>query len=109
VPTRLCSEPTCASPATYRGRCAEHARTTNRETHRNRVVYASSRWKYLRRAVLSEQPLCACGCGRLSEDIDHITPIDAGGGAYDRTNLQGLTHACHSAKTRKEQAWPPTQ
>lgn len=103
MPTRLCQESSCSNPATYRGRCAEHARQVNRTTHRNKHIYGSKRWQLLRRAVLLEQPLCACGCGRLAEDVDHITPVEKGGAPYERSNLQGLAHHCHSIKTRREQ------
>lgn len=102
MPTRLCSEATCPNPATYRGRCATHARQVNRETHRNRSLYGSKRWQLLRRQVLLEQPICACGCGRLSEDVDHITPVERGGAPFDRANTQGLAHDCHAKKTRRE-------
>lgn len=102
VPVKLCSSAACPEPAIYRGRCAEHARQTNYSTHRNRALYNSKRWKLLRRSVLLAQPLCACGCGRLSEDVDHIVPIEQGGAEWDRTNLQGLAHSCHAKKTRQE-------
>jgi 5-methylcytosine-specific restriction endonuclease McrA len=104
VPIKLCADPTCPEPAIYRGRCLDHARTTNRDTHRNRGIYASKRWKMLRRQVLFEQPLCACGCGHIAQDVDHILPIEHGGDPWDRTNLQALTHQCHARKTRSEQA-----
>jgi hypothetical protein len=70
----------------------------------NRGIYASKRWKMLRRQVLFEQPLCACGCGHIAQDVDHILPIEHGGDPWDRTNLQALTHQCHARKTRSEQA-----
>lgn len=102
MPTRLCQERSCPSPATYRGRCAEHAQQVNKTTHRNKHIYGSKRWQLLRRSVLIQQPLCACGCGRLSEDVDHVVPIEQGGAPYDRENLQALTHSCHAIKTKRE-------
>ena len=102
MPVRLCADPRCPNPAVHRGRCAEHARQVNRDTHRNRHIYGSKRWQLLRRHVLLEQPLCACGCGRLAEDVDHITPLDRGGAPFDRSNLQALAHSCHARKTRQE-------
>lgn len=102
MPTRLCADPGCPNPASYRGRCQEHQRQVNRDTHRNRQVYNSKRWRMLRRQVLLEQPLCACGCGRISEDVDHVMPIEQGGAPWSRQNLQALTHSCHAAKTRRE-------
>lgn len=103
MPTRLCLEAPCPNTATYRGRCPTHARTNNRATHRNRGIYNSKRWQQTRRRVLFEQPLCACGCDQIATDVDHITPIDAGGDPWARSNLQALAADCHGRKTRAEQ------
>jgi 5-methylcytosine-specific restriction endonuclease McrA len=104
MPTRLCLEPRCPNPATYRGRCPQHARTHDKATNRaGRHVYSTKRWQLLRRTVLFEQPICA-GCDNaLAVDVDHVTPLAKGGAPYDRTNVQGLCPPCHSAKTRREQ------
>ena len=63
-------------------------------------------WRKLRAAVLREQPLCACGCGQLATDVDHI---DNDPTNNERDNLQGLCHECHSRKTQadmgKRVAW----
>jgi 5-methylcytosine-specific restriction endonuclease McrA len=114
MPVKLCAHPSCPSPATYRGRCAEHARTTNRDSHsKNRRIYNSKRWQMARRGVLSEQPLCPGvfdeSCGRIATDVHHIKDIDDGGDPWARTNLVALCHAHHSQITRRDQAWPPTQ
>lgn len=103
MPTRLCLTPQCPSPATYRGRCDKHSKERNRETHRNRQVYNSKRWKILRRAVLFDQPICQHCNNALARDVDHITPIEHGGDPYDRSNLQALCPSCHGRKTRAEQ------
>jgi 5-methylcytosine-specific restriction endonuclease McrA len=107
VPTRLCAEPRCPHPSTYRGRCPDHARTNNQRTHSHtahRAIYNSKRWAMLRRRVLFEQPICA-GCDNaLAVDVDHIQSLDTGGAPYARTNVQGLCKQCHSMKTRQEQA-----
>jgi 5-methylcytosine-specific restriction protein A len=102
VPTRLCSQPGCGSPATYRGRCATHATQNNTATHQNRSVYNSKRWRVLRRMVLYNTPLCG-ECGNIATDADHITPIEDGGAPWDMMNLSSLCHPCHSRKTRHEQ------
>lgn len=101
MPTRLCTTPGCPNPTHHRGRCTTHARTNNRDTHRHRHIYNSRRWKYLRRAVIQANPLCPCGA--IATDVDHITPIGAGGQPFDPTNLQAICHTCHSVKTRQEQ------
>jgi 5-methylcytosine-specific restriction protein A len=103
MPTRLCLNAGCPHPATYRGRCPDHARTTNRTTHRNRTIYNSKRWATTREAVLFLHPLCACGCEQIATDVDHIKPIEQGGDPWARQNLQSLAHDCHARKTRSEQ------
>lgn len=100
MPIRLCSTTGCPEPATYRGRCPDHARTHNQATHRNRHVYNSKRWKMTRRRVLFEQPLCPCG--NLATDVDHILSIEEGGDPWNQANLQALCASCHSRKTNQE-------
>lgn len=56
-------------------------------------------WRRLRAAVLEAQPLCACGCGGLSTDVDHI---DNDPTNNDRRNLAGMTHECHAKKTQQD-------
>lgn len=103
MPTRLCSEPRCPHPATTRGRCATHARTTDRQINRaGHAIYRTRRWQLLRRRVLFEQPLCPCGA--IAVDVDHIRSLEQGGKPYERANLMGLCKACHGRKTKREQA-----
>ena len=102
MPIRICLHPGCPNQATYRGRCPQHNRTRNTETHRNRHIYNSKRWKMLRRRVLFEQPICAICDKELAVDVDHIRPIADGGAPFERANCQGLCRSCHSTKTRKE-------
>jgi hypothetical protein len=86
MPTRLCLNAGCPNPATYRGRCAEHARTTNRATHRNRTIYNSKRWATTRSSVLFSHPLCPCGA--IATDVHHIVDLEQGGDPWARSNLQ---------------------
>lgn len=102
MPTKLCLEPRCADPASYRGRCVAHSTARERVTHPNKALYSSKRWQMTRRRVLFEQPLCPCGA--IATDVDHIVAIEDGGDPWARTNLQGLCGPCHSRKTRAEQA-----
>jgi 5-methylcytosine-specific restriction protein A len=101
MPTRLCLNAGCPNPATYRGRCAEHARTTNRATHRNRTIYNSKRWATTRSSVLFSHPLCPCGA--IATDVHHIVDLEQGGDPWARANLQALCHPCHSRTTRQGQ------
>ncbi len=66
-----------------------------------------SRWRRLRKMVLSGQPLCADPFGThaalgelvVATEVDHIIPKRAGGGD-SMDNLQALCRACHNRKTR---------
>lgn len=66
------------------------------------------RWTKVRRIVLNRDPICACGCGRPSEVVDHIVPHNGSNRDprfYDMENLQGLTKKCHDRKTKAENRW----
>lgn len=102
MPSRLCLEPRCAGAATYRGRCAQHARQRERQTHPNKHIYNSARWRRTRRKQLHLHPLCAV-CGRVATDVDHIVPIENGGPVWSFENLQSLCATHHGEKTRREQ------
>lgn len=102
MPIRLCLEPGCPYPSKYRGRCASHAASRDRETHPNKAIYNSVKWVFTRRRQLFEEPLCAV-CGEIATDVDHINPIAAGGGIWAPINLQSLCRSCHATKTRSEQ------
>jgi 5-methylcytosine-specific restriction endonuclease McrA len=56
--------------------------------------------------VLDEEPLCrtclAQGEESLSEDVDHIVPLEDGGPQWERANLQGLCAYHHAEKTAGE-------
>lgn len=67
-------------------------------------MYGTKRWRMLSRRVLNEQPWCVLECGRLATEVDHILPVEDGGQAWDRANLQPLCHECHSRKTRADVA-----
>lgn len=100
MPTRLCLVARCPSPAAYRGRCGEHAKTRERDTHQNKGIYNSKRWQMLRRKRLFLNPLCPCG--EIATDVDHIRPIEAGGQPFSLENTQSLCHSCHATKTNRE-------
>jgi 5-methylcytosine-specific restriction protein A len=108
LPIRLCLEPRCPNPATYRGRCKPHARDRERTTHPNKQVYNRARWRNTRRKQLHREPLCR-QCGRIATDVDHITPIEQGGKVWDMANLRSLCKSCHSRTTRAAQQQGVTQ
>lgn len=109
MPSRPASRcPQCRTEFTDRaGRpCRGCRTTTDRQIKRRsewRWVYRDPRWARLRDQVLSEQPLCACGCGSGSTVVDHIR--DHRGDpdlAFDRANCQGMAKVCHDRKTAGE-------
>ena len=98
------------------GYCTEHERQRqskyNRDDRVGRYMYGST-WRKLRTMILNQSPLCvACqsvGIIKEAQDVDHIIPWKTGETLdkqrqlfFDRKNLQTLCHACHSAKTYKE-------
>jgi 5-methylcytosine-specific restriction protein A len=113
MPKRPCVVAGCprfAQPSS--GRCDEHAREYERERSRRRResgrkrVYARKKWQTTRRKVLSEQPICAACGKRLSEECDHVVPLedDPGQYPYAREGLQGLCRECPWSKTARENA-----
>ena len=42
-------------------------------------------------------------CGKPTEIIDHIVPIEYGGAALNLDNLQGLCRSCHNKKTAQDE------
>lgn len=104
-PLHPCAYPSCPAliPAGERF-CTDHKRQLDREYNRQRGSAASqgygARWRKLRTWFLKDHPLCAI-CGRPATDVDHIVSKRKGG-TDDPENLQALCHACHSAKTAKQ-------
>jgi len=59
-------------------------------------------WCKLRVQILRRDPICSWdGCVRPSTDVDHILNR-ARGGTDEPSNLQGLCHTHHQAKTAAE-------
>jgi 5-methylcytosine-specific restriction enzyme A len=108
MPTRLCLEPRCPNPSTYKGRCREHARSNEQAINRaGRNIYSTAKWKHTREAVLHDQPLCPGlpgePCGEIAVDVHHIVDLDQGGNPWARANLLGLCKHHHGRITRQEQ------
>jgi 5-methylcytosine-specific restriction protein A len=62
-------------------------------------------WRELRGLHLAMSPLCV-QCGKQATDVDHINPISS----YPAlrlapSNLRSLCHACHSARTARDQGF----
>jgi len=66
--------------------------------------YSTAAWQRLRRAKLSETPLCeTCtlrGCLIIASHVDHVVSIASGGDAFPTMDgLRSLCPPCHSIKT----------
>ena len=58
------------------------------------------KWRIARGQYLRRNPICACGCERPATEVDHIVPHRGDDDLFwNVANWQGLTKACHSAKT----------
>lgn len=110
-PLRPCLHPGCTA-LVRGGYCDKHrppdANRRSEKSQGYRRWYNLSVWKDdLRPKQLVREPWCrACaqrGLRVRATDVDHIQPHDGDWSKFtDRTNLQSLCHACHSAKTIRE-------
>lgn len=67
--------------------------------------YNTTDWKRLRKAKLQRDPLCQYqhqGCTMMATQVDHRTPIKAGGDPWHWDNLASACASCHSRKTVHE-------
>ena len=101
----MCLTPGCPEMSDG-GRCKSCRARQDRSRQRTSRYYNTIDWKKKRRRILARDPICVecivqvpC-CPERSTEVDHITPR-AEGGSDDDTNLQGLCHAHHSAKTMR--------
>ena len=84
--------------------------STPRRPQQNRLPRVAGRaLQNIRRRHFQLFPLCGhCedkGRATLATVLDHIQPLEFGGLDFDRDggkNRQGLCHACHDIKTRKD-------
>jgi len=81
-------------------RARKAANDRNRPTARQRGY--SVLWQQAAKAFLAmpENRLCACGCGRAADMVDHIKPHRGDMGLFwDRTNWQPMASSpCHSSR-----------
>lgn len=102
---QFCGEPGCGALVPS-GRCPTHTRTERAARNVHDRWYRTEPWSRLRLEVLRTEPFCrAClaeGRRTVATDIDHIAR-HAGDRTlfWDRSNLQPLCHAHHSAKTAR--------
>ena len=104
MPSRLCLAPGCGSEATYRGRCAAHARGREQEINRaGKDIYRTKRWRLVRRRKLHDFPICERCQLVLATEVHHVQDIADGGDPYSPTNLASLCASCHSKEGRMRQ------
>lgn len=108
--SRPCSEPGCPNFAGYKGRCKEHARQNDKQINRaGRSIYATKRWKLLRRRKLTQDFTCEYvdpdegPCQRPATDVHHRIAIAEGGPKWELQNLEALCAKHHGWHTRQEQ------
>ena len=80
--------------------------TTKWSANSDDAFYGSSRWRKLRKWMLSNEPLCReCkkkGDRKEATVLDHIHPVRLGGDVWDESNLQPLCKSCHNRKSSLE-------
>jgi len=68
--------------------------------------YHTTRWRNLRRVVLTREPMCrdckSHGRQTPATVCDHIHPVTSGGDKWAEDNLQPLCRRCHNSKSSKE-------
>jgi len=105
--SKICSVEGCPEIVeNSNGKCPAHRMKARKAADKRTGRIRGSRWTVIRRAVLREQPFCrdgrVCEHRAISVEVDHITPLSAGGHPTARENLQGICHDCHNQKTREE-------
>ena len=73
--------------------------------HHDRL--GARRWGRARRQALDAAGWRCESCGRAGRlEVDHVTPLAAGGGLWAPDNHQALCRPCHFAKTAAERSRP---
>jgi 5-methylcytosine-specific restriction protein A len=91
----VCSEVGCPKRATYRGKCAEHAKAERRRRHES-----TRAWRRLRAEAIARAGGICERCGiRPAVDAHHLVRRSRGG--RDRIdNLVALCEDCHAEEHR---------
>lgn len=98
--------------------CPDHTRQRTAGAHH--AIYGTARWRTFRLRVLRQRPWCehclAKGLpkdyltGRCtdtttgrSSDVHHKVDLADGGPPFEPSNVEALSHPCHSRTTRSRQ------
>lgn len=73
-------------------------------TKEQQKIYATKRWKDLRKQVIAEEPVCHWCRRRPSTQADHLVELARGGDPYERTNLVGSCQPCNSRRGAEYQS-----
>lgn len=75
---------------------------------RHHAALHKRRWEAVRQRVLQRDGWRCRDCGKAGRlEVDHVTPLEVGGAAYDETNLAARCGDCHRRKTLTEQGRVP--
>ena len=115
---RACTEPGCPAFSCDDDRCIKRKQATHvpvvdadphdRGKYSRGKAYGTVRWRTVRSAQLSREPLCqrclSFDLTTIATDVDHVQPhLGNAKVMWDSSNYQSLCHSCHSHKTRHEQ------
>lgn len=106
APLRVCSIRGCTTRVT-RGKCAECARTQDRDRGTAHARGYTKEWAKARLAYLHQHPLCV-HCFEQQKltpanVVDHVIPHRGDMRLFwDESNWAALCASCHSAKTVRE-------
>lgn len=105
-PARPCTQPGChALSRDGTGRCPDHSREAWAKKPDAPKRITGRKLQEMRAALFREQPLCVLckNAGRITPatERDHVIPL-VEGGKDDDSNVQGLCHDCHEAKSKAE-------
>lgn len=108
---RPCPRPRCVALITSADPyCPEHMKERrdayNRKRPERHRFYGTAVWQRLRNRHIRRNPICvmceAEGAPAIGHVVDHIEPIEHGGGKLDPDNLQTLCNAHHARKTAQD-------
>ena len=84
----------------------KHRNAPKRSSYRQSKLYATTKWRKFRLAIIHRRggECVECGVTPLDQHIhlDHIKPLAQGGEAFNTNNIQILCKQCHGRKTIKE-------